>query len=105
MMPSPTSKASSGFGESGSRGDGYLPRVAPNLDINDADDGLVVYQEATDKVHHLNPTAAAILGLCDGTRSAPQIAEALGELFSLDNVPLAETEGCLTDLRREQLIV
>ena len=48
--------------------------TVPGLDVNPADDGLVVYVAATDTVHHLNKTAGVIFGLCDGTRDASAIA-------------------------------
>ena len=75
--------------------------MSTGLDINETDDGLIVYQESTDRVHHLNPTAAVVLELCDGTRSADDIARLVAETFGLAEVPEVETKACLEDLARE----
>jgi len=80
------------------------PQRAAGLELNEADDGMIVFQESTDRVHHLNPTAAVILELCDGTRTSGEIAAAVAEVFGLASPPEAETAGCLEDLAREGLI-
>src|SRR4051812_18637078 len=36
------------------------PKHAANLEVNEADDGLVVYDPAAGMVHHLNASAAVI---------------------------------------------
>ena len=81
-----------------------LPKTAEGLDVNEADDGLVIYQESTDRVHHLNPTAAVVFELCDGTRSPDDIARMVADTFELGGVPLAEVTACLEDLARQSLI-
>jgi hypothetical protein len=80
------------------------PVIADDLDVNETDDGLVIYQPSTDRVHHLNNTASVVLELCDGVRSVADIANSVGELFELDVPPLAETEDCLVRLLREGLV-
>ena len=80
------------------------PCAVDGLEVTEADDGLVVYVEATETIHHLNRTAAIVFGLCDGARDAPAIADELGLLFSLDAPPLAETVECLAELERLGLI-
>ena len=80
------------------------PRAADGLDVNEADDGLVVYVEATETVHHLNRTAAVIFGLCDGTRDASAIAAEVAALFELVEPPLDETLACLADLAASELV-
>jgi hypothetical protein len=81
-----------------------LPKIVEGLDINETDDGLIVYQESTDRVHHLNPTAAVILELCDGSRTVEEIARVVGETFGLTEVPELETSACLENFARETLI-
>jgi len=80
------------------------PTVVDDLDINETDDGLIIYVPATDRVHYLNTTASVVLQLCDGSRSPAEIAAEVGELFELDVVPVAETEDCLDRLGREGLV-
>ena len=80
------------------------PLTVGGLDVNEAEDGLVVYVAATDTVHHLNKTAGVIFGLCDGTRDTAAIAADVAELFSLDEPPLDETATCLSDLVERGLV-
>jgi PqqD family protein of HPr-rel-A system len=81
-----------------------LLKMADGLEVHETDDGLIVYQQSTDRVHHLNQTAAVILYLCDGTQTAEAIAEAVAEVFGLSDPPTAETEECIGRLEREGLI-
>jgi hypothetical protein len=78
--------------------------AARGLDVNETDDGLIIYQESTDRVHHLNPTAAVIFQLCDGEHDIERIARSVAETFGLTEPPEALTKACLSDLRREQLV-
>jgi hypothetical protein len=80
------------------------PVTAAGLDLNPAEDGVIVYVAATDTVHHLNRTASVIFGLCDGTRDAAAIAAEVGVLFKLHEPPLDETVACLSDLAAMRLI-
>ena len=78
--------------------------MVSGLDLNEAEDGLIVFDEGTDTVHHLNGTAAVILGLCDGSRDCGAIATELGNAFGLDAAPIDETLRCLADLSGRGLI-
>jgi Coenzyme PQQ synthesis protein D (PqqD) len=80
------------------------PLTVGGLDVNEAEDGLVVYVAATDTVHHLNKTAGVIFGLCDGTRDTAAIAAELAELFDLAEPPIDETAACLSDLVERGLV-
>ena len=78
--------------------------MADDLDVNEVDDGLIVYQPSTDRVHHLNSTASVVLLLCDGNRSIDEIAQGLSDLFPLDAPARSETEECVAGLARERLV-
>ena len=52
------------------------PRATQGLDVNETEDGLVIYTAANDKVHHLNNTAAVIFQLCDGSTDEAAIVAA-----------------------------
>jgi hypothetical protein len=80
------------------------PQIAEGLDITEVDDGLVVYQEPIERVHHLNPTASVVFQLCDGSRDAAAIAAAVGGLFGLEDVPDEEVDSCLSRFLREGLV-
>jgi len=80
------------------------PQIAEGLEINEVDDGLIVYQESIERVHHLNPTASVVFQLCDGSRDAGAIAATVGELFGLEDVPDEEVQSCLSRFVREGLV-
>jgi hypothetical protein len=78
--------------------------ASADLEMHETEDGLIVYQESTDRVHYLNHTAAAVFELCDGRRSVEDIAEELRSLFALEEAPVAETEACLAGLVKEGVL-
>ncbi len=80
------------------------PVRTDGLEINEVADGLVVYQAAPERVHYLNNTAAVVFELCDGARTVPEIADAVGELFSLTRAPTAEVEACLVELAAKGVV-
>ena len=43
--------------------------------MHEVDDGFVVFDASTDRVHYLNPTATVVFSLCDGTRTTEEVAE------------------------------
>lgn len=80
------------------------PGPVTGLDISETADGLVVYQAATDTVHHLNHTAAVVFGLCDGAKDVAAITSEVAALFSLDEPPVADVAGCIAELTELGLI-
>lgn len=74
------------------------------LEVEEAEDGLVVYDEQQDVVHHLNPAAAVLFDLCDGSRAEDEIAAAMAAVFGLDAPPLEETAVGLQDLIERGLV-
>ena len=80
------------------------PTRRPHLEITAAEDGYIVYDPTTDRVHHLNPTAAVILELCDGTRTDTDIAADVQSAYRLEQPPTRQVQSCLDDLRRESLV-
>jgi len=84
--------------------DRRIPRQASSLEVNEAEDGLVVYDPAHEMVHHLNESAALIFDLCDGSRDVAAIARVVGEAFRLDPPPRDETLAGLRELEDQELI-
>ena len=113
LLLQPTKCAGRGFsgqmlrfgspGRGGTMSD-HHPRRVDALEINEAEDGLVIYDPALDMVHHLNPSAAVVFDLCDGTRDPKSIAEVLGDAYELHTPPLDEALAALRDLAERQLI-
>ena len=67
------------------------PRVHPAVLLSPVEDGYVAYDPAQDKLHQLNPVAALLTELCDGTRSVEEVT-ALAEPF----LPPGETQAVAT---------
>ena len=80
------------------------PTMVPGLEVHEAEDGFVIYDESTDRVHHLNNSAAVILHLCDGEHDAAGVAALVAEAFNLDAPPLEDTEATLETLAAQGLI-
>jgi hypothetical protein len=79
-------------------------RRSPGLELNEVEDGLIVYQESTERLHHLNPTAAIVFELCDGSHDAASIATIVGELFALGRAPADVVSACIARLVNEGLV-
>jgi hypothetical protein len=80
------------------------PEPAPELDVHEVEDGLVVYDLTNDRVHYLNPTASLVFALCDGEHDVEEIAEMVRAAWELPDRPEAEVLACLEQLRDEGVI-
>lgn len=78
---------------------------AADLEVHETQDGLVVFNPATDRVHHLNFSAGALFELCDDASSAAELAAAMADLHSLDTPPLDDVETGLKQLVEEGVLV
>jgi hypothetical protein len=67
-------------------------------------DGITVRRPASGTVYDLNRTASMIFGLCDGRRTAGDIAHELAETLKLTSAPLAEVSRCVHQLRRAGIL-
>jgi len=83
---------------------GALPVVVDNLEVNEVHDGLVIYDPAADRVHHLNSTASIVFSMCDGNNSAEAIATFMSKVFELEEPPLGRVEECLGSLSKQGLL-
>lgn len=57
------------------------PRINPVILVSPVDEGYVAYDPALDRLHQLNPVAALLTELCDGSRSVEEIRELAGPLM------------------------
>ncbi len=80
------------------------PIRVEGLDINEMDDGFMIYDVRQDKVHFLNHTARAVLECCDGELSSTEIASVLQEAWMLESPPLEEVATMLEQLVEEGLL-
>ena len=81
------------------------PKVREDLAVVEIDGEAVIYDERTGDLHHLNPTATIVLGLCDGTATVKEFSFDIAEAFG---VPAADVErqvrALLRDLRKAGLM-
>ncbi len=80
------------------------PRRVDGLEPHEVDDGLVVYQPSTDRVHYLNPTASVVFELCTGEHSDREIEVLVGSAWGLSEAPGEEVQRCLAQLRAEGIV-
>ena len=74
------------------------PRARAGLTVVELDGEAVVYDEETMDLHHLNPTATIVFGLCDGTGTIGQMADDIAGAFG---VPSEEVEPQIRALLRQ----
>jgi PqqD family protein of HPr-rel-A system len=66
------------------------PTVRRDLTVVELDGEAVIYDEGTGELHHLNPTATIVFGLCDGTATMRELATDIADAFG---VPRDEVES------------
>ncbi len=81
-----------------------FPKISEGIDINEVEDGYVIYQNEKDKVHYLNKTAVLVLESCTGKNSVADIGTIVKDAYSLPEVPGKEVRDCLKSLSEEGLI-
>ena len=74
------------------------------LDVNEVQDGYVVYQPEQDRVHYLNTTAAVIFEYCDGLQTAEDIVRQVAVAFDVPEARRDEIRFCLENLVKEGLV-
>jgi predicted TPR repeat methyltransferase len=57
------------------------PRVNPIILLSPVEGGYVAYDPALDRLHQLNPAAALLTELCDGSRNVEEIRDLAGPLM------------------------
>jgi len=81
------------------------PTPDPAVAAYPVDDELVLYDPRQGQGFVLNPTAARIWSLCDGSRTVAAVAAELAAAYALgDEQALSDVCACLEDLRRAGLL-
>jgi hypothetical protein len=81
------------------------PQHAMELEISEAEDGLVVLNVAARRVHHLNSTASLLFELCTGDNTIESINQTMVQLSGALRLPEFNTNETLQMFFREGLIV
>ncbi|MFB3738222.1 MAG: HPr-rel-A system PqqD family peptide chaperone [Candidatus Velamenicoccus archaeovorus] len=74
------------------------PKARTDLTVVELDGEAVIYDEDSGDLHHLNPTATIVFGLCDGTSTMREMSEDLSAAFG---VPRDEIERQVRALVRQ----
>jgi PqqD family protein of HPr-rel-A system len=81
------------------------PRVREGLTVVELDGEAVVYDERSGDLHHLNPTATLVFGLCDGTATGRELAVDIAAAYGqpVDEVT-EQVHALLRQLRKAKLV-
>jgi hypothetical protein len=81
------------------------PRARAELAVAEIDGEAVVYDEALNRLHHLNHSAALVLELCDGRTTIVEMAEEIGDVFEMDSRDVeGQIRPLLGQLREQGLV-
>ncbi len=81
------------------------PQVHGNVTTREVDEGLLVHDERSGKVHVLNRSAGTVFRLCDGTHARDQIAQQLAAQGGVDvSRTMADVDVLLADFERLGLL-
>ena len=80
------------------------PLARIDLEVQEAADGYVVFDEGRDRVHYLNHTAVLIIELCTGGNTVQQIIGLIQRAYELPEPPERETRECLAQLEAQGLL-
>jgi len=63
----------------------HRPKQAGYLNEYEGEDALIVYDSRTGVCYQLNPSAAVIWRLCDGTNQVSDIVDQIKQVYNLDS--------------------
>jgi hypothetical protein len=78
---------------------------ASNLDIHEVPDGYIVYDNARDRVHYLNNTAAIIFEFSGNKLEPDDVVRRVAKAFDLGPSAHAEIRAALDLLLKEGLVL
>jgi hypothetical protein len=83
-----------------------IPAPADFVEVEVVDDEVLLYHPRQTAAVYLNPTAAVVWGLCDGSRTVADIVALLEESYPDADPPIAEgVEAALASLQKDGMIV
>lgn len=81
------------------------PTARPDLEVNEVEDGLVIYDTARDRVHYLDATASIVFALCTGQNTEDDMVTHLTAAFGQPAEEVAGPVGeALARFRAEELV-
>jgi hypothetical protein len=80
------------------------PKLNSDIEINQVEDGYVIYQQEKDRVHYLNHTAVVVLESCTGENSVDDIVKIVQDVFELPESPGKDVHECLESMLKEGIV-
>jgi len=83
----------------------YHPRRRMDIVAREMQAEILLYDSKQDSTHLLNPTAAAIWEMCDGTRTPEEIAKEILQVLPADRkTVLADVKRIISEFSEEDLL-
>ena len=79
-------------------------RVA-GLEVHESDDGLIVFNPSTDKVHHLNYTSGVLFELCHDSHTLEDLTERMNTFYDPESVSEDIVKDGVAQLLKEGVFV
>ena len=81
-----------------------IVRQIEGLDVNEVEDGLVIYDPVRDRVHYLNPTAGVVFALCADEPAEADVPTLVRQALGADEPSDSDVAECIATLRAEGLV-
>ncbi len=82
-----------------------IPIPAAHVEMEVVDEEVLLYHPQHTRAVYLSPTAAAIWGLCDGSRSVREIIRVIGESYPDANSLTDDVLATLNQLQESGILV
>lgn len=82
-----------------------IPAPAAGVEIEVVEGEVLLYHPQQTRAVYLNPTAAVLWGLCDGSRSVGEIIRVLGEGYPDDDSLTDDVLAALNQLQESGVLV
>jgi hypothetical protein len=81
------------------------PKVRADLAVVEVEGEAIIYDDGGKKLHHLNPTATIVFGLCDGRSTIPELSSDIAEAFGLPAPDVErQVRALLREFRRQEFL-
>ena len=83
----------------------FVPVTKECVEVEELDDGCILYDTEKDEVHSLNSTAASVWICCDGRHSIKEIAAVVKKCFNSESKPfLRDIIKTIKDFSKKELL-
>ncbi len=83
----------------------FVPVTKGCVELEELDDGCILYDIEKDEVHSLNSTATSVWLCCDGKHSIKEIADVIGKCFKSGSKPvLRDIIKIIKDFSKKELL-